>query len=106
MSVGSCWECGRQATGAIVSKPASGAGSPWKESKVGWLWCNGCGAPAVQTEDEDILPAARFGPHVGGLPDKVEAAYTEARDCMGTNAHTGAELLCRWAASLPCSRTS
>ncbi len=81
-----CPHCSKDVSGAIVAKTADQA--------IHWLRCPACKLGAV-TVFGILSPAAPFGPPIVGLPGDVDEAYQEARRCMGINAYTAAELVCR-----------
>jgi hypothetical protein len=45
--------------------------------------------------DNNLYPQTLFGPIIEGLPQNVQEAYEEARNCMSVRAYTACELLCR-----------
>ncbi|NOT04525.1 MAG: DUF4145 domain-containing protein [Anaerolineales bacterium] len=84
-----CANCNTNVSGAVVSAFNNGYGV------VKWLLCSSCGEGSVQLSNTLIYPSASFGPIIDGLPDDVKIAYTEARNCISTNAITACELMCR-----------
>jgi len=84
-----CATCGRDVSGAVVAKTTSVA------HVVRWLQCPNCSDGAVQRMDGNIYPGVAFGMKLEGLPGEVEAAYTEARNCMVVDAYGACELVCR-----------
>jgi hypothetical protein len=81
-----CPHCSNGVSGTIIAKTSN--------DLIRWLRCPSCLKGAVMGEDI-LSPAAPFGPPVEGLPADVDEAYQEARRCMGINAYTAAELVCR-----------
>lgn len=79
-----CGHCGRAVNAAVL---ASGPG-------VMWVRCTACGAGIV-VHGPRAWPGPRLGDSVEGLPEDVQAAWQEARDCSATNAHTAVEMMCR-----------
>lgn len=84
-----CATCGKDVSGAVVARATSGT------DVVRWLQCPNCGDGAVQRIDRNIYPGVPFGVKLEGLPDDVELAYTEARNCMAVDAYGACELVCR-----------
>jgi hypothetical protein len=81
-----CPHCSLNVSGGILAKTGDDLNR--------WLRCPACLKGAVVVEDL-LSPAAPFGPPIVGLPGDVDEAYQEARRCMGVNAYTAAELVCR-----------
>lgn len=86
-----CGHCGREVSGAIVARAKDGNG----HVRVLWLQCSVCHDGSVLSDKAGLHPGVPFGPTVEGLPKEVEAAYEEARRCMGVSAYTATEGLCR-----------
>jgi len=84
-----CATCERDISGAVVAFASSGGHT------VRWLQCTHCGDGAVQRIDENIYPGVAFGIKLDGLPEDVELAYKEARNCMAVDAYGACELVCR-----------
>jgi len=84
-----CARCERDVSGAVVAKATSGG------EVVRWLQCPSCGDGTVQRIDGNIYPGVAFGVKLEGLPEEVEVAYAEARNCMGVDAYGACELACR-----------
>jgi hypothetical protein len=84
-----CATCNRDVSGAVVAIARS------EGHVVRWLQCTICGDGAVQRIDENIYPGIAFGVKLEGLPEEVEVAYTEARNCMTVDAYGACELVCR-----------
>jgi hypothetical protein len=65
----------------------------WQKSAVGGgvvgvvRLCPKCRNPNFFWEGKQ-MPAVAFGKPVSHLPDKIDALYTEARNCMAVNAYT------------------
>lgn len=65
------------------------------------LLCVHCGMPTVfvsqddPTEEPTQKPSPAYGDAIPNLPEKVEAIYDEARECMKVSAFTGVAMLCR-----------
>jgi len=94
-----CGFCGSKVSGAVVASQTfttEGPGTPSgnRTHTVKWLQCTHCAFGSVWN-DATIHPGVPFGPDLNGLPDDVSKAYQEARRCMGVNAYTAAELICR-----------
>ena len=85
-----CGYCGRETSGAVVAGWYSDS-----DFQVRWLACTACGNPSVSDPEGVIRPAAKFGPTIEGLTVEIEAAYEEARTCLGVSAFTACELICR-----------
>lgn len=85
-----CSKCERDISGAVVARAMDEAGN-----YVRWLQCTICGDGAVQMADQNVYPAVSFGVKLEGLPDEIEVAYKEARDCIGVGAYGACELVCR-----------
>jgi len=88
-----CGHCNTKVTGAVVAHYG------WKSNtgitiRNKWLLCPNCSLGSVKVRNS-IFPGSPFGPKLQGLPEDVNAAYEEARQCMKANAYTAAELLCR-----------
>jgi hypothetical protein len=87
-----CGHCGRQVSADVVAYTKSSRdGRP----SIRWMQCPHCEMGLVKNGARSTLPAATPGEPLEGLPDDVEAAYTEARKCLSVDAFTGCELLCR-----------
>ncbi|ELB2184812.1 DUF4145 domain-containing protein [Vibrio parahaemolyticus] len=89
----SCGHCGTKVSGAVI------ASYEWIDNfghtQVNkWLLCPQCVRPSTKF-NHYLFPGTQFGPKVQGLPEEVEASYSEARRCMEVNAFTAAELICR-----------
>jgi len=84
-----CARCERDIVGAVVAFATYGG------DNVRWLQCPRCGDGAVQSIDGNIYPGVAFGVKLDGLPEDVELAYTEARNCMAVDAYGACELVCR-----------
>lgn len=84
-----CANCERDISGAVVAFASSGM------EFVLWLQCTNCGDGAVRRIDNNVYPGVAFGVKLYGLPEDVELAYTEARNCMGVDAYGACELVCR-----------
>jgi hypothetical protein len=84
-----CPYCARDVAGAVVASYQYPAGV-W----CLWLRCPHCGKGAV-IQDGVLYPDLPFGPPIEGLPEQVAQAYEEARNCIGAQAFTAAELICR-----------
>jgi DNA-directed RNA polymerase subunit RPC12/RpoP len=84
-----CATCERDVSGAVVARAKSAT------DVVRWLQCPHCGDGAVQRVDKNIYPGVAFGVKLEGLPEEVERAYTEARNCMAADAYAACELVCR-----------
>lgn len=84
-----CGHCGNIVTGFVV------ANYNYATMDVKWLICPSCGDGSVLSSKHQIFPGTRFGPDIEGLPDLVNKAYHEARDCISSNAFTACELICR-----------
>jgi len=84
-----CARCERDISGAVVAIASS------EGDTVRWLQCTNCGDGAVQRIDKNIYPGVAFGVKLEGLPEDVELAYTEARNCMAVDAYGACELICR-----------
>jgi len=84
-----CARCERDVSGAVVAYTSS------EGDTVRWLQCTICGDGAVQRIDKNIYPGVAFGVKLEGLPEEVELAYTEARNCMAVDAYVACELICR-----------
>lgn len=85
-----CGYCGATVSGAVLAR--------YRESEdfdVAWLQCPDCANGSVRGPEGAVHPPPKFGPAIEGLPADVEVAYDEARDCMGIQAYTACELLCR-----------
>jgi hypothetical protein len=85
-----CGHCGRDVSGAVLANTNDHLGRP-----VRWLQCTSCHEASVQSSGGTIYPAGKFGPNIEGLPPDVAAAYDEARRCLGVDAFTAAEGMCR-----------
>lgn len=85
-----CGHCGREVSGAVVGLvPKVGGGY------IRWLQCNSCHDGSVQADSGAVIPGAKYGPKVEGLPEDVRRAYDEARDCLAVSANTASEMMCR-----------
>jgi len=84
-----CAGCERDVSGAVVAQIDTEKGS------VRWLQCPICSEGAVQRLDGNIYPGVAFGVRLEGLPEEVEMAYREARNCMSVDAYGACELVCR-----------
>lgn len=92
----SCGYCGTHTT------PSKGWISSTSENQQGFiLICTKCNSPTFISRNTldgsyiKVVPAAKMGHTVSGLPPDVEALYDEARASTSTGAYTGAVLLCR-----------
>ncbi len=84
-----CGHCGIRTTAAVLARDR---GSPPTE----WVRCIRCGRGAVIDGPTGAQsPAPLPGEGVQGLPAEVEAAYAEARRCLGAGAHNAAEMMSR-----------
>ena len=84
-----CGYCGNKVTGFKVAIYHYGM------TTVNWLICPSCGDGSVYSSRNQIHPGISYGPNIEGLPELIEEAYQEARDCMTVNACTACELICR-----------
>lgn len=86
-----CYKCGKTILsneGYIYRDSMSGV-------EYGHIYiCHNCDAPTYITGAEQV-PAPVFGFEVMHLPDDIEGAYKEARNCFSVNAYTSAVLCCR-----------
>lgn len=83
-----CGHCNHQTSGRVVSYYPS---TPTNK----WLLCTNCGKGSVLTPEGKIVPPSKFGNSLEGLPNIVQKAYNEARDCYSIGAYTSCELICR-----------
>ena len=83
-----CGYCNTKVSGIVVSTYETPIG------KVKWVLCTDCGYGSV-VNDGSLYPSMLFGPIIEGLPQEVEEAYQEVRNCMSVRAYTACELLCR-----------
>lgn len=85
-----CSYCGNITSGAVVARTRD-------THRIGvvWLQCPECANGSVKDPDGTVHPASKFGPKIGGLPERVEEAYEEVRECMSVAAYRACELLCR-----------
>ena len=60
-----------------------------------WLRCDECGKGSEVTSGNVVIPGAKPGQPIKGLPADVAAAYEEARRCLVIDAATACELICR-----------
>ena len=88
-----CAHCGTKVSGAVVGL-YSWEGSHGYEHSNKWLLCTHCTKPSAKFNNT-IFPDPPFGPIIQGLPSEVSESYNEARLCMGVNAYTASELICR-----------
>lgn len=90
-----CGHCGTAVSGAVVAihifnnPPKSG-----NRTYIKWVLCPSCALGSTIINGQ-TFPGTAFGPKVDGLPEDVEAAYSEARRCIEVHAYTAAELICR-----------
>lgn len=90
-----CGHCGQQTSGAVVAVYPVNAAGVMEMHPVLWLCCTACGMGSVKNGTSAVVPSVPFGPSIQGLPQDVKTAYSEARQCLGANAPTAAELMCR-----------
>lgn len=86
-----CGYCGNKVSGIVVAKYNCIGGY----SSVKWLICTCCGEGSVCTPGGRIFPSTSYGPIIEGLPELIQDAYQEARDCFSVEAFSACELLCR-----------
>ena len=84
-----CGHCNREVNGHVA------ASYDTNEGIVKWLLCPSCGNGSVLTKEGILFPTSKFGSDVEGLPDLVQKAYDEARNCFSIGANTSCELICR-----------
>ena len=84
-----CGHCGTKVSGKVVAHWQNGT-----QRNIKWLLCPECVNGSVYNNGI-VIPGHLFGPDIKGLPEEVEKAYDEARQCMKVNACTAAELICR-----------
>lgn len=82
-----CGHCGRDGSALVIAKSQG-------DTKSLWIQCPTCAKGSVVVNTR-VFPDVPFGPKLAGLPDAVDAAYEEARDCMAVAAYTAAEGICR-----------
>lgn len=94
-----CARCGVRVHGPILASiDINLTDQPHGVARVRWIICTNCGKGTVKESAPyaaRYYPSVPFGAQVDGLPEEVEAAYQEARNCTSVGAYTGAELLCR-----------
>jgi hypothetical protein len=86
-----CGHCGRDVAAAVLIMTSADANAP----QTKWLRCVNCGGGLVLTPERGLLPAARPGANLEGLPGDVRRAYDEARSTASVNAWTSVEMMCR-----------
>jgi hypothetical protein len=84
-----CGHCNRDVSGIIV------AVYHYVNDDTKWIICPSCKKGSVYGEYGIIFPACPYGFKVEGLPELVELAYKEARDCFSQNAYISCEHICR-----------
>jgi len=83
-----CGHCNHTTSGRVVSYyPSIGT--------YRFVICTNCGAGSLVRSDGITYPSSRPGSDLEGLPQIVEKAYNEARDCYSIGAFTACELICR-----------
>lgn len=84
-----CAHCGHDVTGFIVARHANKIGT------AVWLLCPTCGDASIVTRKNEQYPAPIPGPELQGLPPDIDAAYSEARRCLGISALSACTMMCR-----------
>ncbi len=84
-----CGHCGNKVSGIVVANYQYGY------HDVKWLICTSCGDGSVCSSHGQIFPTISYGPIIEGLPELINRAYQEARDCISVDAFTACELICR-----------
>lgn len=83
-----CGHCKHQTSGRVV------AYYPTNQA-IKWLLCTNCGNGSVSAAGNQIFPTTKFGEDIEGLPNEIQKAYDEARNCFSVGAYTATELICR-----------
>ena len=88
-----CGHCGRDNSGRVVSiyHVDDNRNNPMSR----FMLCTSCAKGSVWTHPDRIVPGTNPGENLEGLPEEVNEAYEEARQCFAINSYTGCELLCR-----------
>lgn len=84
----SCWKCSNRVAG---NRGYYSATNPRKCIYI----CPNCAAPNYFNANAEQIPGSKFGNKVEFLPDEINKAYNESRDCFSVSAFTGSSLLSR-----------
>lgn len=84
-----CAYCERPVSGIVI------AHYHYVNDDVKWLICTSCGNGSVVSKFGRIVPSGGFGPKIEGLPELVQLAYEEARNCIAVRSFMAAEQVCR-----------
>ncbi len=62
---------------------------------IRFMLCTHCEKGSVWIKPNIIIPGVTPGDKLEGLPNEVNEAYEEARNCFSINSYTACELICR-----------
>jgi len=89
-----CGHCDREVTGRVMSIYFTN--NSRKDPISVFLLCPSCIKGSIWMKGNNIIiPGAKPGDRLQGLPQDINKFYEEARICFANNAFTATELLCR-----------